>query len=67
MRISVCKDCTDRKVGCHSTCERYIQDKARHDQLRKEIRISKELACYEKDRRLTDRARQIRKYGKSRV
>lgn len=19
-----CKDCTDREIGCHSTCEKYI-------------------------------------------
>ena len=23
-----CYQCEERKLGCHSTCERYIQDKA---------------------------------------
>ena len=23
--VTVCKDCSDRKVGCHGTCERYLK------------------------------------------
>lgn len=26
--IKCCKGCTDRHEGCHSTCERYIAEKA---------------------------------------
>lgn len=29
-----CKDCTERHVGCHSTCEKYISEKAENDRLR---------------------------------
>lgn len=29
--IRCCKDCQDRQVGCHSTCERYIAEKAQYD------------------------------------
>lgn len=29
-----CKDCTNRHIGCHSTCERYISEKAENDRLR---------------------------------
>ena len=29
-----CKDCPDRVVGCHSTCERYKEWKAEKDQER---------------------------------
>lgn len=25
MIIPPCKDCPDRKVGCHSVCEKYIE------------------------------------------
>lgn len=25
--IKCCKDCPDRVVGCHSTCEKYINEK----------------------------------------
>ena len=26
--ITCCKDCTERVLGCHSTCERYLEQKA---------------------------------------
>lgn len=35
-----CKDCTDRKVGCHSICEKYLV----YDEERK--RINSERAKY---------------------
>ncbi len=33
--IAVCKDCTKRKVGCHSNCALYKQEKKIHDAERK--------------------------------
>lgn len=32
--IYCCKDCTKRCLGCHSTCEGYIAQKAEHDERR---------------------------------
>lgn len=32
-----CKDCLDRKIGCHAECERYIQ----YDESRKKEREQK--------------------------
>ena len=29
--ISTCKDCKDRKVGCHGYCERYLEARMKHD------------------------------------
>lgn len=29
-----CKDCPDRQVGCHSTCEKYIEFKKEADEQR---------------------------------
>lgn len=29
--IYACKDCHDRQVGCHSTCEKYIEQKDIHE------------------------------------
>lgn len=26
-----CKDCTERHVGCHTTCEKYKAEKAEHE------------------------------------
>jgi hypothetical protein len=36
MTISSCKDCVppERHPGCHSKCEKYLQQKAAHDALR---------------------------------
>lgn len=30
--IRCCMKCTDRTVGCHSTCERYLKEKAEWEQ-----------------------------------
>ena len=27
MIIKCCKDCEDRKIGCHSTCVKYAKEK----------------------------------------
>ena len=34
-----CKDCPNRQVGCHSTCEKYIEYKKESDRLREERRV----------------------------
>ena len=31
MMKATCKDCPDRAVGCHSSCERYLEAKAEHE------------------------------------
>lgn len=36
-KLSPCKGCEDRVVGCHSVCERYITWKAERDELKKEL------------------------------
>jgi len=33
-----CKDCTDRHVGCHSTCEPYLKIKKEHQTINEKIR-----------------------------
>ena len=25
-----CKDCPDRVIGCHSTCQKYVEAKSKH-------------------------------------
>ena len=32
-----CKDCTDRVVGCHSTCQKYME--ARDEHIKKKMEI----------------------------
>lgn len=34
--IMCCMNCTDRQVGCHSTCEIYKEQKAQWDKIRAE-------------------------------
>lgn len=33
MRITVCKDCEDREIGCHGKCERYIKERDAREEL----------------------------------
>lgn len=33
-----CKDCQRRTVGCHGTCEDYLEDKARWQEKQRKIR-----------------------------
>lgn len=40
--ISTCKDCKDRKVGCHGYCERYIKERTKNDNQAAEIRKIKQ-------------------------
>lgn len=42
--IKCCMYCTtDRHIGCHSTCKRYIDEKAEYDKKQAEIRKRKQL------------------------
>lgn len=34
----VCKDCRDRSVGCHGTCQKYLEAKAEHEKEAAKIR-----------------------------
>ena len=43
-----CKDCPDRKQGCHSACEKYIAFRKERDELNalKFEDAKKHMACY---------------------
>lgn len=34
MKITCCKDCTKRHIGCHASCEDYIKQKTELDRIR---------------------------------
>ena len=36
-----CRNCEERKVGCHSSCEKYKKTKAAHDKEAAEVRCIK--------------------------
>ena len=35
--VGVCKDCSDREIGCHATCKKYIEAKKEWDEERKKL------------------------------
>ena len=39
--IRCCYGCEDRKVGCHSECERYINEKKIYDEKRELVQAEK--------------------------
>ena len=45
---SPCKECKKRQVGCHSTCQDYIQWIDENHQKAKEEKLEKETTIYEK-------------------
>ena len=70
MRSFPCLNCSDRVVGCHATCERYINGKAEHERLKDEINKEKEYgryANYRSDLAKSDNAKRPKlKYSKKR-
>lgn len=40
--VKCCKDCTDRYVGCHSVCEKYLSEKKICDEEREAVFKSRE-------------------------
>lgn len=42
MSICCCKECTDRYIGCHSTCKKYIEWSKENERIRDKIRIEKQ-------------------------
>lgn len=40
-KIKCCKDCAERKVGCHSSCEAYQKEKAAYEAYCRDIKKKK--------------------------
>lgn len=38
---SPCKECPDRKIGCHSKCEKYLKYRAKYDEINNKVRMYK--------------------------
>lgn len=43
MNKAPCKDCPDRRVGCHSTCEKYLAFRKERDELNEKTYKQKEV------------------------
>lgn len=50
MNKAPCKDCPDRQVGCHSTCEKYLTFRKERNELNESIykQREKEYAEYQR-------------------
>ena len=68
--IVCCKGCTERAVGCHSTCTKYIEAKKIHLQrceiIWKERRKECEYQAFHKDSRLESIKRKQLRDGRGR-
>lgn len=47
--FKACKNCADRTLGCHSNCERYLEDKAKNEQLKAARERDLEIRRYKAD------------------
>lgn len=65
-KVTVCKDCQERHVGCHSTCERYKAQKEKWDAEREEINKQKLLRydAISRSREVQDKIRKRYNKGK---
>ena len=43
MGITCCHNCQERQLGCHSTCKKYISEKAEDEKRKEKIRKAKSL------------------------
>ena len=51
--IKCCRYCVDdRTDSCHSTCEKYIKEKAEHDRKMAKYKAKKEIEVYMENRRM---------------
>jgi ribosomal protein S4 len=65
MNKAPCKDCPDRKVGCHSTCKKYLAFRQERIELNKKIYKQKEAEYAEFSRymkALKEKQKQSTKY-----
>ena len=43
IRITACRDCKERHVGCHGTCEKYIREREEQLKIKEEIDARRQL------------------------
>ena len=61
-RISCCYKCEDRKVGCHSICEKYINEQAEKEARLARVRKERALDLIDAERGL-NKAGYFRRVG----
>ena len=50
MGIKCCKDCPDRHVGCHGTCEKYKKERAEMDSLKARMKNDDDFHRYKQEK-----------------
>lgn len=60
-KVYCCKDCQERFIGCHATCEKYIAQNAAHLEEKQREKEIKSVERMMKDYRVRERYRTVRK------
>lgn len=60
--IYACMDCKERRVGCHSSCEKYRQDRAENDAMNERVATENRMRAYQIETRLRLTERNKRKW-----
>lgn len=59
--FNCCKNCTDRHAKCHSTCERYLKDRARLDEINAVRNVQVECRSYVIEGVIKNKKRNLRR------
>lgn len=62
--FSDCMNCKDRVAGCHSTCEKYLDDRAKYDEQKAARKLDREYDSYFSERIQEMRAGKLRRKKK---
>lgn len=61
---AACKDCKDRKVGCHSECPKYIEWKRAYIKRKNDIRKYNQDVFKVEDYEIKERQKNMKKRGR---
>lgn len=60
--IYSCMDCKERRVGCHSSCEKYRRDRSKNDAMNEAAATENRMYAYQNETRLRLIERNRRKW-----
>jgi len=65
--VSPCKECSDRCIGCHSTCGEYAEYKQELERRRHDIKLESESVAFQKAvKKRISKSRKYRRDGDDR-
>lgn len=65
--IRCCKDCDDRVIGCHATCERYLGEKKEIEELKEKIKKDQLVDNFILHQQILTTTINLRRYGKKTI